>query len=174
MRERLFIILNMFAAAMLTGCGGSEDMNILDAAAIYEANQPVIETIREDFPGPYADFVRVPARDPAKETVRGQVLLARLRQSFPVEFVDFFPIGNTGQDEINVVLKRYGGGDRWTVVSLVYAGRPIQVSSENPDIKLFDACDARAARWFEEDHGDRDVAAFCRINENWYAYQKVM
>ena len=173
MREKLFTALNMFAAAMLVGCGAGEDMDILDAAAIYQANRPAIETIREDFPGPYTEFVRVPARDPAKETVRGKVLLARLRQSFPVEFVDFFPAGNTGEDEINIILKRYGGSARWTVVSLVYVEAPLQAPPPGSGVAIFNACDTRASRWFEQDHGDLDVAAFCRIDGRWYAYQKV-
>lgn len=173
----LFKILRIIAISLAvmaaSSCVGEEEIDILDAAAIYSANQTVIDGIRDYYPGPYNDFARVPARDPAKETRKGRELIARLRESFSVEFVDFFPMGDTGKDEINIILKRYGSNAKWTIVSLVYSEVPLPTPTPGAGIALFDACDIRAREWFHANQSGDSVSAFCRINERWYAYQKV-
>lgn len=174
MKHRAFITFAVLAEIIaLSACAGEGDFDILDAATVYDANQQKLDVIREYYPGPYNDFMRVPARDPAKETRKGRELIGRLRQSMPVEFIDFFPMGDTGKDEINVMLKRYGGNARWTVVSLVYSEVPLPPPTPGAGIALFDGCDARAREWFAMDRGGAGVSAFCRLNERWYAYQKV-
>lgn len=161
------------AGLTIAACAGGDEIDIVDAAAIYNANQVSLDAIRDYYPGPYNDFMRVPARNPAKETRKGKELIARLRNSMPVEFIDFFPMGDTGKDEINVMLKRYGGNAKWTVVSLVYSEVPLPPPTPGAGIALYDACDVRAREWFAMDHGRMSVSAFCRINERWYAYQRV-
>lgn len=172
-RRPLFVIAGLTVAASIAGCGAGEDMDILDAAALYEVNQNTFDGIRDYYPGPYNGFSRVPARDPAKETRKGKQLIEKLRASFSVEFIDFFPMGDTGKDEMNVMLKRYGSSAKWTIVSLIYAEVPLPPPTPGAGIALFDACDTRALEWFEQDHGEISASAFCRINEHWYAYQKV-
>lgn len=174
MRRNIFQYSTLMAAAVaLIGCVQEEDMTILDAAALYETNQNTFDGIRDYYPGPYNGFSRVPARDPAKETRKGKQLIEKLRASFSVEFIDFFPMGDTGKDEMNIMLKRYGSSAKWTIISLVYAEVPLPPPTPGAGIALFDACDSRALGWFEQDHGEISASAFCRINDHWYAYQKV-
>jgi hypothetical protein len=173
--EKSFLRLAALTAALLTaGCGsGGEDPNILDAAAIYEANSAALASIRENYPGPFRDFARVPARNPANETREDKMFIKQLRKDFPVEFIDFLPMGETGKDEIDVVIKRYGADAIWTVVSLVYTEIPLPSPEEGSNVALFDKCDQRSLEWLEMDHDPGVVSAFCRINEYWYAYQSV-
>lgn len=173
MRRKIFQYSTLVAvAAALFGCAQEEGMTILDAAAAYETNQSLIEGIRSQYPGPYTEFRRVPARNPADATQEGEALLKRLRTSFPVEFIDFLPLGNTGKDEVDIILKRFSASGKWTTVSLVFSELPIPAPNPGNGIAVFDACDERALAWFEQDRDGVNLSAFCRINENWYAYQK--
>lgn len=161
-------------AAAVVGCSAdTEKLNILDAAEIYQTNPLLFATVRGDYPGPFTEFTRIPARDPAKQTRRDDAFIKSLRKQFPVEFIDFLPLSDTSKDEIDVVLKRYNHGDDYIVVSLVYSEIELPPPSEKPNIALFDQCDERALEWFEKDHDDGLVSAFCRINQFWYAYQSV-
>ncbi len=171
-----FVLLAALSGALLAaGCSSEGDgPNILDAAAIYEANPDAFASIRSRYPGPFREFTRVPARDPAKEIRKDKLFLKRLRENFPVEFIDFLPLADTGKDEIDVVIKRYGMDARWTVVSLVYSEIPLPPPDEGSNAALFDTCDERALEWFEKDHDTGAVSAFCQINEYWYAYQSVL
>ena len=171
-------LLASLCVAGLMGCsasGGGESANILDAAAIYEANSETFAFIRETYPGPFTGFGRVPARRPSDQTREDKIFFQEVRKAFAVEFIDFFPLGDTGRDEIDVVLKRYGLETNWTVISLVYSGIPLPQPEDGLKIAVFDKCDQRALDWFEMDHGDttKSISAFCRINEYWYAHQIV-
>ncbi len=162
-------------AFMAAGCGsGGDDPNILDAAAIYEANSKVFASIRISYPGPFREFTRIPARNPANETRKDNAFIKQLRKDFPVEFIDFLPLADTGKDEIDVVIKRYGIDARWTVVSLVYSEIPLPPPGKGSNAALFDTCDERALEWFEKDHDTGIISAFCKINEYWYAYQSIL
>ncbi len=176
MIQKPFLMLTALCATLLTaGCGPSaEDPNILDAAAVYEANSATFAAIRDTYPGPFREFTRNPARNPANENRKDKLFLKQLREDFPVEFIDFLPLANTGKDEIDVVIKRYGMDARWTVVSLVYSEIPLPPPEKGSNAALFDTCDHRALEWFEKDHNAGAVSAFCQINEYWYAYQSVL
>ncbi len=164
----------LFAAS----CGrGPETRTLIDAAALYSENRAVFESIRAAYPGPFADFARVPARDPADENEMDRDFLNHVRGQIPVDFIDFYPIGDTagdwGGDEIDVVIRRYGTGDNWITLSLVYFSVPLTLSDENPSVRLFDACDETALGWLESRSRSEGRTAFCRINPNWYAHQRV-
>lgn len=174
MRRRLLSAFALLAAVgLVAGCSSGEDMNILDAAALYEANEDALNSIRDSYPGPYTEFMRVPARDPAKETRKGKEFIEGLRRSIPVEFVDFFPTSGLGKDEINIMLKRYGGADKWTIISLIYSDMPMGTPPQGSGAAVFDACDMRALEWVGQGRANTKAAAFCKINDNWYAYQQV-
>ena len=159
----------------VVGCSSEQNkgMTLLDAAALYEANPAAFGSVRASYPGPFTKFSRVPARDPAKATAEEKRFVKTLRQIFSFEYIDFFPYGDTGKDEIDVILARYGIDADWTVVSVVYSGIPLPIPEEGLGIGMFDVCDQRAIDWFEADHEPGPVSAFCKINESWYAHQVV-
>lgn len=162
--------VTLVIAAFCASCGPARDpFTILDAAAIYEADRAVFTSIRTVYPGPYQDFTRIPSRDPEEETAFDRDFFSQLQDQIPVEFVDFFPIGDTGADEINVVLKRYQRGDTWNTVSLIYFGMELTLSDEHGDMRMFETCDEETLAWLETP----SHAAFCRLNANWYAFQRV-
>lgn len=170
-QTRLHLFAGLLAGFLaIASCGGErQDFTILDAAAIYEADKAVLASIRAAYPGPYQDFVRIPARNPADRTPMDTDFLASLREQIPLEFIDFFPIGDTGADEINVVLKRYQTGDSWNTVSLIYFGMDLTLGAEHDDMAMFESCDQTALDWLR----NRTGAAFCRLSSSWYAFQKV-
>ncbi len=160
------------AAVTLAGCdSGQPGRTILDAANLYTENKATFQTIRAAYPGPFEDFSRIPARDPADENDRD--FLKILREQFPVERIDFFPIGGAGGDEINVVLERYQDGDRWVTVSLVYFSVPLTLSDKDPKVRLFKSCDQDALDWLDGKSEPSALIAFCKLNRYWYAHQKV-
>jgi hypothetical protein len=174
MHKPFFILATLFGALMTAGCDtGDKGRNILDAAAIYEANPETFASIRRKYPGPYRDFVRVPARDPGKATREGTLFIKQLRKNFPVEFVDFFPLAGTGNDEIDVVIERYGANTSWTVISLVYSELQLTPADDQPNMALFDKCDHRSLDWLEAHRGTGRISVSCRINDYWYAFQSV-
>ncbi|WP_425410477.1 hypothetical protein [Hyphococcus sp.] len=156
---------------------GPEARSILDAAALYSEYPAAFETIRSAYPGPFPEFARIPARDPADATDRDNDFLKRLQREIPVDFIDFHPIGDAdgdwGGDEIDVVLKRYGAGDKWITVSLVYFSVPLSIADNDPNVLLFKTCDQKAADWLGDKPPSVTRTAFCQINSHWYAYQKV-
>jgi len=161
-------------AVLIAGCDtGDTGMNILDAAAIYEANPEAFASIRENYPGPYRGFTRVPARDPAKQTRQDTIFIKKLRKHFPVEFIDFLPLADTGKDEIDVVIDRYGANTSWTVISLVYSELSLPPADDDPNVALFDKCDQRSLEWLEMNVASGRISVSCRINDYWYAYQSV-
>lgn len=164
-----------FCALILAACAGDQTpkTNILDAAAIYEANADVFADLRTRYPGPFEGFTRLPDRDPAKVTPQMENYLAALRQRIPLEYIDFFPLGNSGKDEIDVILHRYGMDTDWTVVSLVYSGIPLPPAEDGKGIRIFDRCDGRSMEWLQAARDTDAVAAFCRLDEFWYAYQRI-
>lgn len=162
-------------ALFLAGCGGEPETrhDILDAAAIYADHRGALSTIRAAYPGPYADFNRIPARDPAAEEAADRDFLAHLRQDFPIVHIDFFPIADTGHDEINVVLWRENDGRKWRTVSLVYFSMPMELAAGGERMTSFDRCDDRAAAWVEQAAASGSASVFCRLDDHWQAYQKV-
>ncbi|GJL96036.1 MAG: hypothetical protein DHS20C05_24410 [Hyphococcus sp.] len=174
-RLPLAVIATLIAALLTVSCG-EKNLTILDAAALYEAQPEVFTSVRDRYPGPFSDFSRVPHRDPSKETRHEKEFLKELRQNIPVEFIDFFPMGETGRDEIDIIIKRYGlNNSDWTEVKIVYVGIPLPQPEEGTGLAVFNACDARALEWFEQEHEAAltRISAFCRINDYWYAYQSV-
>ncbi len=164
----------LIASLALSGCGPqTSSRTLLDAAALYQENQAVFASIRAAYPGPYEDFARIPARDPADDTGLDRDFLQSLRENFPVERIDFFPIGDTGADEIDVVLERYQAGDQWRTISLIYFSTPLTLSKKDPAMRLFETCDEASLDWLEARPEGEDSAVFCRLNANWYAYQRV-
>lgn len=147
--------------------------DIVDAAALFEANEGVFLSVRAAYPGPYQDFWRIPARNPAHATKVDKAFLDYLRQEFPVEFIDFFPIGNSGEDEIDVVLWRYEANNQWNTVSLVYFSEAMTFAEGPESVRSFDACGDDVRTWLKSREGNSGVAAFCQINEHWRAYQRI-
>ena len=146
---------------------------ILDAAEIYRAQPESFAEILDAQQRPVAEFTRIPARDPAKATATNKALLKRLRKDMPVEFIDFFPRSAAGRDEVSVVIKRYGINADWTVVGVVYMSIPLNSRGGQSNDRLFDNCDSRVLEWIDESAKRGPVSAFCRLNTNWYAFQKV-
>ena len=155
-----------FGAALLLGaCGKSAPgPTLLDAASIYGAHESLFQSIRAAYPGPYEDFSRIPARDPEDTNRMDQDFLTFLREDLPIEFIDFFPIADTGKDEINVVLWRYQSGDHWNTVSLIYFSMPMTLAEGAENMRAFDECNTEALAWLEENKNTADVSAFCRIS----------
>jgi hypothetical protein len=174
MPARPFHLLTGLCAALLAGCGGDAPRGLADAAAVYRANEAVFESIRGAHPGPYREFFRIPARDPAEARSQQNSFIKSLRRRIPVEYIDFFPIGGEGSgDEFDVVLNRYTEGDEWRTISVVYFSAPLTLDDNLPDVRLFDECGAKAAAWLQDGARQTPYAAFCRLNESWYAYQRV-
>ncbi len=162
------------AAALLAACGReAPGHTLLDAAALYDANEGLFQSVRAAYPGPYESFTRIPARNPADADRMDEDFLTFLRESIPVEFIDFFPIGDTGKDEIDVVLWRYRSGDHWNTVSLIYFSEPMIFANAAENMRAFDECGEAAFHWLEENKTARDVSAFCRINDHWQAFQRI-
>ena len=163
-----------FCCLALAACGkGDPQPNILDAAAVFEANKAVLGSIRAAYPGPYSEFDRMPARDPADDNDMDRAFLSVLREDIPVEFIDFFPIGDTGKDEIDVVLWRYQSGDNWNTVNLIYFSTPMTLSGEHQHMRAFDICDESAVAWLQEKSTEGSASVFCRLDDHWQAFQRV-
>lgn len=163
----------LFAGLACISCAQEKPLTVLDAASIYEDNQAAFASIRAAYPGPFTGFDRLPARDPADETQAGKIFIANLRDDFPLEYIDFFPLGDTGKDEIDVILARYGLSAEWTIVSLVYSEITLPEPDPEKKVGLFDACDQRSLDWLAETVDEDGAAVFCKLNEYWYAYQSV-
>ena len=161
--------------ALLVGaCSAEGDQpDILDAAEIFAANPDAFAEILLTYPRPLTEFTRIPARDPAKETVGNTRFLNRLRKTMPVEFIDFFPRSAEGRDEVNVVLNRYTAQDDWVVVSLIYISKPLGSPNAGENKALFDRCDERSLTWLSENRANGSATAICQLNNNWYAVQKI-
>ena len=107
-RTPLKMLIGLMAFGALSACAESDPpLTILDAAEIYKSNRASFAAIRATYPGPFGEFKRAPARIPAEQTKQELDFVERLRQNFPLEFIDMFPLGDTGRDEIDVVLQRY-------------------------------------------------------------------
>ncbi len=174
--NRLVFVIG--AALFIAACDrGPSTRTILDAAGLYSENAAVFETIRAAYPGPFTDFARVPARNPADETDHDKDLLKHLRGQIPIEFIDFYPIGDSdggwGGDEIDVVLNRFGTGDKWVTISLVYFSVPLTLSDDDPNVRFFKTCEQGVADWVGDKSASQSRTAFCQINPNWYAHQRV-
>ena len=162
------------AALLAAACGGEgKPRSLLDAAAIYGQDEAVFESIRGAYPGPDRDFTRVPPRDPAEDTADKRAFIKTLRKRIPLDYIDFFPIGDTGGDELNIILNRFSQGDNWHTVSVVFFSSPLVLSDEFPYLKLFERCSDDAVRWLDAYAEKGTRAVFCRLNSNWYAYQQV-
>lgn len=174
MRQALLLISIIGIQLLLNACSPERAQpNILDAATIYNTQPAAFAEITLSHPGPIVEFTRIPARDPAKETSANKAILKRLRKSFPVEYIDFYPRSAAGRDEIDVVIKRYGINAEWTVVSIVYLSKPLSPPANDSNMALFDQCDERSLEWLETNKQNGAASVFCQINEEWYAFQKV-
>ena len=161
-------------ALFLAACGKSGPApDIIDAAELYAANERLIGSIRGTYPGPYVKFYRIPARNPADETSRDRAFFANLRNSLPVEFIDFFPIGNTNEDEIDVVLWRYDRKGQWNTVGLVYFSKSRTLAKEDQSMRGFQRCGGDVRYWLDSRDENSKTSAFCRINDNWHAYHRI-
>ena len=147
--------------------------NILDAASLYAENMEEFSNIISSYPLPIAEFTRIPSRDPAKESEINRQFLKKLRKKISIEHIDFFPRSNSGTDEINVVIGRFGANAEWTVISLIYVSRPLSPQNLKRNMALFDKCDQRSIDWIEAYSGSRPIYVFCQVDEKWYAHQKV-
>ncbi|MFC2951236.1 hypothetical protein ACFOOP_04810 [Marinicaulis aureus] len=160
------------AVLFAAGCGDETPKpTILDAAAIYADHEGLLRSVRAAYPGPYEDFVRIPSRDPTKADPMDADFLKFLREEIPVEFIDFFPIGDSGKDELDVVLWRYQSGNHWNTVSLVYFSMAMTFAEGEENMRAFDRCDDEALNWLQSQN--QPASAFCHINDHWLAYQKV-
>ncbi len=174
MPARAYRVLAGLSLALAAACGEKpEARTLLDAAEIYAEHEMLFESIRGAYPGPYETFTRIPPRDPADETRESREFMKALEKSIPVDYVDFFPIGEDMGDELDVVLNRYGEGDEWRTISIIYFSAPMDFVDSHPNVRMFETCDQRALDWLEGAHEPGPYAAFCRINESWHAYQRV-
>lgn len=166
-----------FSLLLVTAsCGDKEKTHaytLIDAAEIFNSRGGALSSIRAFYPGPYEGFTRIPARDPAEASRLDTDFINLLREDIPVEFVDFFPIGNTGKDEVNVILWRYQTGDTWNTVSLVWFGMPMTLADDQENIQSFESCDQKAVDWLESRRKEGRASVFCRLDDNWHAYQKM-
>ena len=174
MVARTIKLLTGFCCLALAGCSKSApEPNILDAAFVYDSNRAVLASIRAAYPGPFTDFERIPARNPADDNPMDRDFLKTLREDIPVEFIDFFPIGETGKDEIDVVLWRYQAKGHWNTVNLIYFSMAMTLSDEHDHMRAFDACDERAVDWLKEKSAEGPASVFCRLDDHWQAFQRV-
>ena len=165
-------ILAFVGLALATGCA-PQTHSILDAAGVFRNNQAVFSSIRAAYPGPYRDFMRIPARDPPDETLRDTNFLQQVREDIPVTFLDFFPIEGADADEIDVVLWRELTNDRLTTTSLIYFSRDMTLDDAHDNMRVFDVCNQDVVDWIGETKTDGPTAAFCKVSARWYAYQRV-
>lgn len=176
-RSRLNIVLALCAGFLAAACDrtpyAGQEITILDAVDIYNANADAFAGVRQAYPGPFLDFARVPDRDPAKITPSQRTLIKQLRQSFPVEFIDLYPMGDGEKDQIDVVLQRYGANSRWTIVSLIYVDIPLPASDAKLGTAVFNTCDNAVIGWLDFQSRSGRAVAFCRLNQHWYAHQRI-
>ncbi|MEM9422223.1 MAG: hypothetical protein AAF986_06945 [Pseudomonadota bacterium] len=158
----------------MTACGPAKpEMNLLDAADLFRAHGVDLIAIEQSFPGPYSGFFRIPARSEEQIQEGEEALIQQVRRNLPVEFIDFFPLGDTGKDEVNVILKRFSGKNGWTIISLVYSEIPLPPPEDKDIMAVYDKCDQRAADWVNRQPNGKTITAFCRLSDKWYAYQSV-
>lgn len=173
-RTRLHIFVCWLIASFAAGCDGvsEERLTILDAADIYSNNRASFASIRAMYPGPFHEFARAPARIPEEQTDAENAFLENLRKSFPLEFIDMFPLADTGRDEIDVILQRYQENGRWIVISLVYSGIELPEPEAGANTLLFSRCDQQVQ---EAMNALRSApsSGFCRLTQHWYASQRV-
>lgn len=161
-------------ALLLGACSTQDDQpDILDAAALYTTHPDAFVELLLTYPRPFTEFTRIPARNAANETAANTRFLKRLRETMPVEYIDFFPRSDGGRDEINVMVKRYIAQDDWINVSLIYLSKPLSAPGEGENKALFDTCDQRSLQWLSERAGPDPATAICKVSENWYAAQRV-
>ncbi len=176
-RSQLKFVLALCAGFLAAACDrapyAGQEITILDAADIYNANTDVFAQLRQSYPGPFRDFARVPDRDPAKETPEQRSLIKQLRKYFPVEFIDLYPMGDAEKDQIDVVLQRYGATSRWTIVSLIYVDIPLPAADAKSGTAVFNTCDNTVMGWLESQSRSGRAVAFCRITKHWYAHQRI-
>ncbi len=169
--------LGAFGLALsLAACGEREpEMTLLDAASLFRAHGTDLGAIEQAYPGPYLGFFRVPARLDEDQKPGDETLMKTVRAHFPVEFIDFFPLGDTGKDEVNVILKRFSGEYGWTIISLVYSEIPLPEpeGEENKGMAMYDSCDSRAVQWISRKPTSGSYSVFCRLSDKWYAFQSV-
>src|SRR3546814_4879122 len=92
-------VLSIIGACDLLG----EQIDVLDAARIYDENPEAFERVRQQFPGPFAEAHRIPAFDDADNRPENIKFLEDLQQSIPVEILQFYTWGEGGPDVIKVV-----------------------------------------------------------------------
>lgn len=164
------------AAVMLAACDLVEELfeeqiNILDAARIYEENPGAFVRVRENFPGPFIDPRRIPAFDPEDDRPEDVRFLEDLQQSIPVETIYLFTRGKGRPDNIEVVLGTYGLSVSGSLVSVIFFENFVREQIVGPGVEVFDECNERALEWLRMNRGNKFTIAYCRLNDNWYAFQ---
>jgi hypothetical protein len=148
-------------------------IEILVAARTFEENQEAFERIRERFSGPLTEHRRIPAFDKADDRPEDMEFLAELQQSIPVESINLGPFGKGGPDSIRVVVGTSGISVSGSLVAVVFFENFERERIVQRGVEVFDTCDDRALEWLETAREIGFANVYCRLNDNWYAYQSI-
>lgn len=168
----LVLLSAMFALTSACRPFGSQ-LDIHDAARIYAENPEVFHRIRQQFPGPLDEARRIPAFESSEDKAEEIAFLEELKESIPVEILQVYRYRPDGPDAIDVVLGRYGLAVSGKVVGLIFFEDAVPEALSGSGIKVFDDCDERATRWLRDSHKRSFSDAYCRVDDNWYAYEHI-
>jgi len=169
---RLGIVLA--ATVLLSACDlFGEQLDVLDAARIYKENPEVFERVRAQYPGPLTEPRRIPAFEETKNRPEDIAFLEDLRESIPVELLQVSTWGEGGPDVIRVVMGAYGLAVSGSTVGVIYFENFERKNFEQPGMAVFESCDSRAQAWLQAEHKTSFFHVYCRLTDNWYAYEHV-
>lgn len=159
---------------LLSACDPfGEQLDVVDAARLYEENLEVFERIRARYPGPFDGWRRIPAFEESENRPEDIAFLEEIQRSLPVEILSLHPWGPGGSDVIEVVVGTYGIAVSGSVVSIKYYESFDRDSIVQRGVEVFDQCDERSINWLDMANKIGYADVYCRLTDNWYAYQSV-
>jgi hypothetical protein len=150
-----------------------EQIDVLDAAQIYEENPEAFERVRERFPGPFTEARRIPAFDDADNRLEDISFLEDLKETIPVEVLQLGTWGEGGPDVMRVVVGTDGLSVSGSLVSLIFFESFKLEEILGRGVEVFDKCDSRALDWLQMANKIGFADVYCRLDDNWYAYQAI-